>query len=620
MILTKSEKNMKKLLYSFIIGFILLVNLGFSEKNPERDLMSDTWIATDGIGRTLSDYKKVGPKRKNKVVGIFYFTWHGVHGYDNHCNPSDEGQGVIPKTKKDYKGPYDISEIIKHEPGKRPWGPPWSFHHWGESEWGYYLSDDEFVIRKHIQMFVDADVDVLILDATNGATYRDIYLKICKIIQEMRDSGERTPQVTFIANSGSPDVVKKIYEEFYEKKLYPELWFYWKGKPLMLSPFEGLEKKLADFFTFRHSWAWSTAPWFQGKPAPWFGDGKDKWPWIDYYPQNPGWHDNSNKAEQISVSVASHPMFNIGKSYHNGNQPTEDKFKTAEGAHFAEHWKRAIEVDPEFVFICGWNEWTAMRIISKGEHEGMFGKPIPKGGSFFVDLYDAEYNRDIEPMKGGYYDSFYYQMADNIRKYKGVRKSPKASPQKTIFIDGKFKDWEDVTPEFKDQTGDVFHRNHPGWGRIKSYVNKTGRNDFKNLKVARDDKNIYFYAETDKDISSYKDKNWMMLFIDADANPLTGWEGYDYLINNKIIDFQTATIEKFSGTNKLVKVGKIKYRVKRNKLELSIPRKFLGLKNKKEFILDFHWADNIQKLFDIIEFSENGDSAPNRRFKYRYER
>jgi len=609
---------MKKTLSTFVIIFAIFVNSGFSQKNPGRDLFSDTWVATDELGRTLTNHENAGPTRKNKFVGIFYLTWHGAHSYDILTNPSDEAQGIVPKTKKNYKSPYDITKILKYEKGKRPWGPPMATHHWGESEWGYYLSDDEFVIRKHIQMLADADVDVIIFDATNGLTYRDIYLKICKIMMQIRESGERTPQIAFFAHSGNAGVVRKIYKEFYAKKLYPDLWFYWKGKPLILSPFKGLDKKLLDFFTVRYSWAWSYFPMFGDDPAPWFGDGKDRWPWIDYYPQHYGWHKNSNIAEQVSVSVASHPMFNIGRSYHNGAQPPDDEINTAEGLHFAEHWKRALEINPEFIFICEWNEWTAMRLINNGEHKFLCGKPIKKGDSFFVDVYNAEYSRDVEPMKGGHYDSFYYQMIDNIRKFKGVRRGPKVSPQKTIAGDGKFKDWEDVTPEFKDQTGDVYHRDHPGWGRIKSYINKTGRNDFKSLKVARDDKNIYFYAETDKNITSYKDKNWMLLFIDADADMSTGWEGYDYLINHKVIDSRTGIIEKFDGTNKLSKIGKINYRVKGNKLELAVPRKLIGLENKKNFTLDFHWADNIQKLFDIVEFAQNGDNAPNRRFKYRY--
>ena len=594
---------------------ILCLLAGSVFGNAGRDLMSDTWVATDGLGRTLSNYGNAGPTRKNKCVGVFYLTWHGAHGYDELQMPYGKGEGVIPKTKKEYKSPYDISKILKHEPGKRPWGPPLSLHHFGEPEWGYYLSDDEFVIRKHCQMLVDAGVDVIIFDATNGMTYRDIYLNFCRILWEIRAAGGRTPQIAFMAHTSSELVVPKIYNDFYAKNLYPELWFYWKGKPLILSPVEGLNKEIRNFFTIRHTWVPGVFPWF--------GDGKDKWTFFDDTPQAYGWSESSNKPEQVSVTTAQHAHRNIGRSFQNGKQPATENERPDIGLYFTEQWQRALEVDPEFVLIIDWNEWTAMRFVYDAgdtnlKWEVFLGKQMKDGDSWFVDQYNQEFSRSIEPMKGGFYDAYYFQMIDKIRKYKGVRPLPKASSPKTITIDGRFDDWTNVEPEFYDTKGDVYHRDHPGWGKIKSYINKTGRNDFKTLKVARDDKNIYFYVETDKDITIYKDKNWMMLFIDADANSSNGWEGYDYLINHKVIDSQTATIEKFDGTNKLSKIGKIKYRVKGNELELAVPRKLIGLKNKKNFTLDFHWADNIQKLFDIVEFAQSGDSAPNRRFKYRY--
>ncbi len=34
---------------------------------------------------------------------------------------------------------------------------------------------------------------------------------------------------------------------------------------------------------------------------------------------------------------------------------------------------------------------------------------------------------------------------------------------------------------------------------------------------------------------------------------------------------------------------------------------------------DFHWADNIQSFDGVSELGVNGDSAPNRRWNYRYE-
>ena len=45
----------------------------------------------------------------------------------------------------------------------------------------------------------------------------------------------------------------------------------------------------------------------------------------------------------------------------------------------------------------------------------------------FVDLYNQEYSRDVEPMHGGHTDNYYYQMVSNIRKYKGVRQLSDAS-------------------------------------------------------------------------------------------------------------------------------------------------------------------------------------------------
>ena len=52
---------------------------------------------------------------------------------------------------------------------------------------------------------------------------------------------------------------------------------------------------------------------------------------------------------------------------------------------------------------------------------------LPPGETFFVDRYDSEFNRDIEPMRGGYADNTYWQMSANIRRYKGARPVPAVS-------------------------------------------------------------------------------------------------------------------------------------------------------------------------------------------------
>src|SRR5262245_21738528 len=52
----------------------------------EGDLFADTWVAVDGAGRSVPGFRECGPVKKDKWVGIFYWTWHvpGQRGpYDN---------------------------------------------------------------------------------------------------------------------------------------------------------------------------------------------------------------------------------------------------------------------------------------------------------------------------------------------------------------------------------------------------------------------------------------------------------------------------------------------------------------------------------------------------------
>src|SRR6266550_2258409 len=78
-------------------------------------------------------------------------------------------------------GPFDVTKILAADPNamQKPdsplWGPLHAPHHWGEPLFGYYLTDDEGVLRKHAQMLADAGVDVVIFDVTNQITYRDYY-------------------------------------------------------------------------------------------------------------------------------------------------------------------------------------------------------------------------------------------------------------------------------------------------------------------------------------------------------------------------------------------------------------------------------------------------------------
>jgi hypothetical protein len=298
-----------------------------------------------------------------------------------------------------------------------------------------------------------------------------------------------------------------------------------------------------------------------------------------------------------------------GRSFHGGKFATEPN-AVCHGFNFAEQWERALKEDPRFIFVTGWNEWIAGRFT---EFNGV------KAPVMFVDQFDQEHSRDIEPMKGGHGDNYYGQLVSYVRRYKGVRKPPPAGPPKAIRLDGGFEQWKDVAPEFRDDIGDTAHRDHPGYNNCARYVNNSGRNDFVALKVAHDARNVYFYARTRAAITPCTDPQWMLLLIDADGDHSTGWEGYDFIVNRTVRDAATSTLERNAGGWKWEPVGEVKLAVAGNELHLAIPRQLLGLgPDKGPLAFDFKWADNVPPSGDILDFITQGDAAPNGRFKFRY--
>jgi len=301
------------------------------------------------------------------------------------------------------------------------------------------------------------------------------------------------------------------------------------------------------------------------------------WSWLEVYPQ----HVFTNAAgakEQMSVGVAQNAVGGrLGSMSERGSRG-----RSFHGDNYGEQWRRALAEDPRVVFITGWNEWIAGRF---NEFNGI-KEPV-----MFVDEFDRERSRDIEPMKGGHGDDYYYETVDFIRRYKGARPQP-AIEARPIQIDGRFDDWLEVTPEYRDTVGDPVHRDHPGWGRSGPYVNQSGRNDIVAAKVSCDATNVYFYVRTREPLTPSTDPDWMILLIDADANPRTGWLGYDLVLRPGVTPDLT-------------------FRVGRNELELVLPRSAV------REVFDFKWIDHIVPGGAASSFTLDGDAAPNDRFNYR---
>ena len=239
-----------------------------------------------------------------------------------------------------------------------------------------------------------------------------------------------------------------------------------------------------------------------------------------------------------------------------------------------------------------------------------------------MDEYDPEFSRDIEPAaptpaNRGLEDNCYYQMVAGIRKYKGVRPLADVIPA-PISMTGRFSEWATVTPEFRDTIGDPVHRDYDGFQDGTHYVNQTGRNDIVAAKVSQDANNIYFYVRTAAPISPHTDPDWMVLYLDTDHDPKTGWMGYDYAINRTAVSVGKTTLERnVEGRYEWNTISSdIQFDVVGNEMEIAVPRASLGIGSPKATI-DFKWADHCFVKGDWTDFTLNGDAAPDGRFNFR---
>ncbi|HNY85704.1 MAG TPA: hypothetical protein PKN23_04335 [Candidatus Hydrogenedentes bacterium] len=555
------------------------------------DLMADTWEVVDVLGRAAVTAPEAPAPRADRFVGMFYFLWLGAHGQS---------------------GPHDISKILAAHPeavsdASHPaWGPMRAFHHWGEPLFGYYLSDDPWVIGKHAQMLADAQVDVIIFDVTNQETYRKNYLALCAVYAALRAAGERTPQIAFLAPFWDPrKVVDTLYADLYGPGLYHDLWFLWDGKPLILADPAKVDDSVKGFFTFR-------------KPEPSYftgPSGPDQWGWLEVFPQHV-FPNRAGEKEQMTVGVAQNAVNGrlgalsekgaLGRSFHGGAWDTRPD-AAWHGFNFSEQWSRALAEDPKFVFVTGWNEWIAMRF---DEFAGV-RDPV-----MFVDQFNHENSRDIEPMRGGHTDAYYHQLVDRVRRHKGARPQPAAGPRVSIDPEGGAAQWDAAAPVYRNHAG-LPPRDHPGWGSAGRYVNATLRNNIVECRVARDDRFVWFLARTRDALTPPADGAWMRLFLNLDRRADTGWEGYDILVN-RARDGAEATVERCAGGWSWTPAGTARWSVDGDRLTLAVPREALGLQPGDRLDFGFKWADNTQADGDILEFTLHGDAAPPGRFMYRY--
>lgn len=566
------------------------------------------YAGVDDLGRTLN---AVAGGDETKEVGLFYFLWAGTQGIEHV---------------------YDTSKVLEKDPDaarnylawmKAGGGAAGDIHWWGESLFGYYTSSDEWVIDRDVQMFIDAGIDFLAIDASNGIAYEEKWPILLKVLDKYYQQGFEVPQVTAITNASSGLTVSTLYEEVYMKyPQYGHLWYCKDEKPMMIG-YENdqeLTDDCAEYFSFVYP---------QWPRESYHADGIA---WMDF-----GWWTENGKqavfgAEGsrtiMTVSLAQHSgtlafsssalygdTTNHTRSWHDGaNDTAEDAYLY--GHNFAEQFEYAIECNPDTIFITGWNEWIAAR-QSTWRDINMEEQPI-----VLVDNCDINNSRDIQPMKGGYGDNYYMQMTQYIREFKGTSiinvGLNTAAEVKPVTIDVKkdMSQWNTVKSYYLDYIYDTEDRKSVGYGGTV-YKDETGRNDIYKMKITNDTENLYAYVQTVDVIEGMGDEHCMSMFISTGEKNNATWCGYDFVVNRTGATDKKLVVEKRTESG-WKEVGKVSYQVHANELQFEVPLSVLGL-DSKDVSIQFKFADNYQGEDDIYSFYLNGDAAPYGRLNYVYE-
>lgn len=572
--------------------------------------------ATDDYGRSFS---ATGGYSEDTYVGIFYFLWNGATN-----------------------GLYDVSEYEKLGMVESvltgdtvPAAP--SFTYWGKPLYDYYSASDKWVVRKHLELFMNAGLDFVAFDCTNSQFYSEAAFTFLDIALEYQQMGYDVPKFMFMTNTEPVERTKQIYNALYADDLYDSLWFTGSGdKPWIISEANNspqLDSEIKNRFYFKKA-QWPNA-----------GMNSNNFPWMSWtYPQET--FTDRQVGNIMSVSVAQHPgdgrgidfsdsgMFapynydtlsdsakaavneeratkiynaNWGRGYSQA-AGVNDIDRVNENINFEEQWATALDKENEInlVFVTGWNEWIAQKQSGSGVLGEKYGR--------YIDLFNREFSRDVEMMDGEYLDNCYLQLVRNTRAFKS--NAPQTTyRERADFGATALGNWSDVSAVYKDLVNETLpRRDINASGALVE--NNTGRNDIQEVRVASDAENVYFLIRTVDNITakSANDTRWMNLFIGVEGAS-GGWNGLQYVVNRELTG-NTSKLQKISG-NIYADHASAQTLVKGNLMLVTVKKSDLGITGS-DYTLVFKVCDNLQKDFDVAETYVNGDCAPIGRINYTY--
>ncbi|MGV3763816.1 hypothetical protein [Parapedobacter sp.] len=360
-------------LFTFLLSTFLFAGCSSGQKEDDNVIIGKDTIAEVSYGLDITN--------KSDIISICYSTW-----FTKILGPGTEEPN-----------PPNIAEVLA---GRQEWGGVHQFHYWAKPALGYYRSHDKEVIRQHMTWLAEAGVDFIIIDNTNASVAWaetddwDLFISMpCQAILDvmvaMRKEGKETPYLVFWSSVNEEkgwSVMEKTYEEFYTNETYKDCFVYWEGKPLALAT--SMIAHPPQTFTVRKMWG------LNQQPAP------EEWSFLNT--ENVPAYGADGEVEQMAVCTATQETYMTEPTAHGRDH----------GRFFYQQWTRAFAHRPKVITITWWNEWAAQRFLDDD------------GNSRFVDNYDEQYSRDIEPMEGGHGDQYYQWMKQYITAYKNHGECP----------------------------------------------------------------------------------------------------------------------------------------------------------------------------------------------------
>ncbi|MEL7585623.1 MAG: hypothetical protein AAGU19_02840 [Prolixibacteraceae bacterium] len=196
-------------------------SVGNGDKQTEHSLNCYQIVGVDQFGRSFTTITSL---KNEKQVGLFFWPWIG--------QPYASGIWDATKILAMPNGMKILTDFNSLDESVSPNGQA---HYWGEPIWGYYNSEDEWVIRKQIQMLTIAGIDFIFFDTTNALIYKNVFMKVLAVIDEYLKNGWNPPRVVFYTHSHSLQTTRDLYRELYRPNLYPDTWYKVNGKPMIIA-------------------------------------------------------------------------------------------------------------------------------------------------------------------------------------------------------------------------------------------------------------------------------------------------------------------------------------------------------------------------------------------------